>query len=274
MSTERHEWTLDLTRRVRFAGRLRMTSALHVGSGDAGAASVDDRVLRHPGGRPFIPGSSLKGALRSHLERVTGALARAAGKENGDSVFSCRLYEQGETTCPTPGWIDEGKDATQATEDDFEALCHTCTLFGSPILAGKIALPDLDVLDETYAGRVEVRDGVGVNRDRGKAQDGILFDYEVVPSGTAFAFELSADSPDDDELALLSVAVRELQRGNVRVGGKTTRGLGACALEDVTIYDADFSTLGGLEQHLKEGDETPVADPDAFLDDHIQPLFD
>jgi len=275
MDTDGHDWTLRMDRRVRFEGRLRMNSALHVGGG-TGAARADATVLRHADGRPFIPGSSLKGALRSHLER----LSQAPGLADA-GVGSCLLYpdRQEESTapgCPTPGWVDAGKDATAAEEEQFEALCHTCTLFGSPILAGKVRIPDLDVVEESYGGGVEVRDGVGIDRDRGQAVDGVKFDYEVVPSDTAFHFSIAVENPDTVELGLLAAGVRELQSGNLPLGGKTTRGLGACVLEDLSLYDADLSSAAGLSNYLtSRGDETPteVNDPASFLDDCIEALL-
>jgi len=240
--TSRHDWTLGMTRRVEFAGRLRMTSALHVGGGVGTTSFTDAGVLRHPDGRPFIPGSSMKGVLRSHLERLAQAPALS---ETG--VESCLLYpEDPETTsapeCPSPGWIEEGKDATTAEESDFERLCHTCTLFGSPILAGKVRIPDLEVIRDTYAGEVEIRDGVGIDRDRGRPVEQVKFDYEVVPSGTAFTFSFVVDSPDPAELGLAAIAVREMQRGHVSIGAMTTRGLGHCVLEDVRIQEAGWRT--------------------------------
>jgi CRISPR-associated RAMP protein (TIGR02581 family) len=275
MDTDGHDWTLRMDRRVRFEGQLRMNSALHVGSGSE-ASHADATVLRHADGRPFIPGSSLKGALRSHLERLSQSPALA-----DVGVESCLLYPDHpqETTapnCPTPGWVDAGKDATSAEEEQFEALCHTCTLFGSPILAGKVRIPDLDVVERSFGGEGEVRDGVGIDRDRGQAVDGVKFDYEVVPSDTAFHFSIAVENPDVVELGLLAAGVRELQRGNLPLGGKTTRGLGACTLEDLSLYDADLSSASGLSDYLtSRGDEkaTEVDDPASFLDDCIEALL-
>jgi len=265
-----------MDRRVRFTGRLLMQSALHVGTG-RGSSQTDATVLRHRDGRPFIPGSSLKGALRSHLERLAQAPSLAQ-----KGATSCLLYadDPDKTTgpaCPTPGWIDAGKDATQATEDEFSSLCHTCTLFGSPILAGKVRIPDLDVIEGTYPGGLEIRDGVGIDRDRGKAVDGVKFDYEVVPSDTALAFALTVENPDSVELGLLAAGIREMQRGHLAVGGKTTRGLGSCQLEDVQVYEADFGSNEGLSRYLTSRRDgkggAAVDDPAAYLDDCIEGLL-
>lgn len=273
-----------MSRRVRIKGRLRMTSALHVGGGVGTTSMTDAGVVRHADGRPYIPGSSLKGALRSHLERIcqVETLTEAG-------ATSCLLYlpeDKGPSwnptapDCPTPGWIDAGKDATKASEKDFGSLCATCTLFGSPILAGKIRVPDLEVDENTYNGQVEIRDGVGIDRDRGRAVDQVKFDYEVIPSDTVFEFELSVDSPDRVELGLVAIAIRELQDGNVSVGGKTTRGLGHCELIGITVEDTDFGSISAMADYFKrrtddqeEKASASAGDPDEQLDQWVDGLF-
>ncbi|MFB6274111.1 MAG: CRISPR-associated RAMP protein Csx7 [Salinibacter sp.] len=277
MDASRDNWTLRMDRRVRVTGTLRTESGLHVGSG-SGSSQTDATVLRHADGRPYIPGSSLKGAFRSRVARLAQAPAL---KEAG--ATSCLLYadDPDATTapdCPSPGWIDSGKDATEATEEDFGELCHTCTLFGSPILAGKIRIPDLDVTDGTRRRQGEIRDGVGIDRDRGNAveEESIKFDYEVVPVGTTFGFSLAVENPGPTELGLLAAGIREMQRGHLAIGGKTTRGLGTCVLEDLSIENADFSSAEALSDYLQKGGgkNGKVEDPDAFLDRCIEALFE
>lgn len=285
MTAPRHEWPLHMSRRVRITGRLRMTSALHVGGGVGTTSMTDAGVVRHADGRPYIPGSSMKGVLRSHLERMSQNETLA---DHG--ATSCLLYapetdKNGDTRvdwtptapdCPTPGWVDDGKDSTSATEADFASLCPTCTLFGSPILAGKIRVPDLEVDEATYGGGVEIRDGVGIDRDRGRAVDKVKFDYEVIPSDTVFDFQLSVDSPDTVELGLIAVAIREMQRGYLAVGGKTTRGMGHCTLESVAIEDTAFNNTEQLSAYLLQRaneEANQLDDPEAFLDQCIEELL-
>lgn len=299
MPTNRHDWPLQLSRRVEMTGRLRMLSALHVGGGVGSTSITDAGVVRHADGRPYIPGSSMKGALRSHLGRLcqTPALADAGMK-------SCLLYppdepdEEEETwtptaaECPTLGHVrsnlhGQEVDAPDPTElsgwsesrtDAFlDRLCCTCTLFGSPYLAGKIRVPDLEVDERTYAGEVEIRDGVGIDRDQGLAVDKVKFDYEVVPSGTVFDFTLGVDSPSPKELGLLAIAARELQRENVAVGGKTSRGLGRCRLEGLTIRDAQLGSMESAAAYFKAraGEEQrETVDPEEFLDKCIEEVLE
>ena len=260
----RHTWTITPTKRVRFTGQLRMTSALHIGSGSESPLS-DAGVVRHQDGRPFIPGSSLKGVLRSHLERLAQVLP---------GVSSCMLYrEDKHSECVTPDWVANRKDVTDAKESDFEKLCHTCTLFGSPIMAGKIRVPDLEIDESTFAGQTEVRDGVGIDRDSGLAVDQVKYDFEVVPSDTLFTFQLDVDSPDYTELALIIAGIREMEQGYISVGGKTTRGLGSCLLEGLEVFETDFSDLEAFKEFLKSGQPAQMSNQKEYMDNLVDTLF-
>lgn len=260
-------------RRIRYSGLLRMQSALHVGGGTGTQSLTDAGVLRHADGRPFIPGSSMKGVLRSHLERLAQApVLQQCGIE------SCSLYADPllETSCPTPTWqqTQAERENTTPTENDLVRLCHTCTLFGSPLMAGKVRIPDLEIEVQALSHTFEIRDGVGIDRDSGLAVNKIKFDYEVVPAGTAFHFSWTLENPDVTERALAAIAIRDLQRGYLSVGGKTTRGLGSCVLENLVIEDVDFTDMSALVLYLQEHDGGRVDDADHFLNACIDALFD
>ena len=58
-------------------GTITLKSGLHIGSGDNDMriGGTDNPVIRHPfTGEPYIPGSSLKGKIRSLLEMKYGLL--------------------------------------------------------------------------------------------------------------------------------------------------------------------------------------------------------
>ena len=90
-----------LDSRLRLFGRLVTKTGLHVGAAEgAGLDIADMPVIKDGRGLPFIPGSSLKGVLRSTVE----SLVRAAGNENArlwacdslDEKKACGAHEQGE----------------------------------------------------------------------------------------------------------------------------------------------------------------------------------
>jgi CRISPR/Cas system CSM-associated protein Csm3 (group 7 of RAMP superfamily) len=58
--------------RLEVRGELKLLTPMHIGSGERLGVVTDDPVVRfanQPDGTPFIPGSSLRGVLRSRLER-------------------------------------------------------------------------------------------------------------------------------------------------------------------------------------------------------------
>ena len=63
-------WLERLTERYLFTGRLVMESGLHIGGGRDTLTTTDSAVMKYIDDRPFIPGSSMKGAFRSTVERV------------------------------------------------------------------------------------------------------------------------------------------------------------------------------------------------------------
>ncbi len=76
------------TSRLHFRGRLAFESALRIGAQKSLAVDEPDLpVLRDGAGLPYIPGSSFKGALRSHVEAVARALQ--AGPDVRDRNLAC-----------------------------------------------------------------------------------------------------------------------------------------------------------------------------------------
>ena len=56
--------------RVEIRGALTLLDPLHIGAGERLSLSTDAPILLDPAtSAPYIPGTSLRGALRDHLER-------------------------------------------------------------------------------------------------------------------------------------------------------------------------------------------------------------
>ncbi len=67
--------TGKLEKKIRIRGTIKLLTGLHIGGSGGGLeiGGVDNPILRHPiTQEPFIPGSSLKGKLRSLVERLNG----------------------------------------------------------------------------------------------------------------------------------------------------------------------------------------------------------
>jgi CRISPR-associated RAMP protein (TIGR02581 family) len=209
---------------------------LHIGVGGSSLdpSATDSPVIRDAAGRPFIPGSSFKGALRAHLESLVRGLNRsnlwacdplAAACIDKDTIAD--LKEQAKAKSNG----DRVKEDELLTSDILSRSCDLCKLFGSPWLASHVMVRDLFADPGWWAGRVELRDGVGIDRDTETARQGVKYDFEVVPASTRFGLEVVVENADDELLGLLAIGLRELEQGRVSLGGKTTRGLGSVRLE-------------------------------------------
>ncbi len=269
-------------RRCLFTGTLMLRTGLHIGSGWAVGSPTDSPVIRTPDGRPFIPGSSFKGAFRSTVEK----LAPAAG------VWSCGLVEgqgcigaQGQEQKDfnerrNPKWSDE--DLLKQLE---KRLCATCQLFGSPYAASRILFADLlpPEGDTTADKMIQIRDGVAIDRDSEKAVDRLKYDYETVAPAQTFTVEILLEDPTDTDLGLACLGLSEFVSGLGYIGGHRSRGLGNCQIDGLQIYTLDLTTPDTTERaaRLKKYllGKTPAekmtreGNVQAFLDRHITALL-
>ena len=265
---------LTFERRYLFQGDLVFTTALHIGGGNATLSPSQSPVLLGPDREPFIPGSSLKGAFRSTVEKLAPALG----------LKTCALT--GETDCP--GSYGEAfkefnkereekqwKEAQWLAQLD-EELCDTCKLFGSQFHASRILFDDLPGI--AWAGATEIRDGVGIDRDSERARDRLKYDFEVVPAGAVFALSVTLEEPTDTDLLLACVGFSEFVSGMAGLGGKRSRGLGRCELRELRIYRLDLRDPSQRAKRLASYlvGKTPkekmdlVPDAHAFLREEIE----
>jgi len=215
-------------------GYLVAESGLHVGVGRAAEfVGTELPVIRDKHDRPFIPGSSLKGALRGHLEAVVRGMAPTDAHMKH---VACDPTNDKEVCLDAKRMRalkeEYGDDDAGLTEALAEELCLACQTFGSPWLASPVRVRDLPVVTDEWFGQFDVRDGVAIDRDKGTAADGKLYNYEVVPAGTRFELHIEAENLDEWQRGLLWLGLRALERGDVALGGFTSRGLGWVRLED------------------------------------------
>lgn len=90
---------MKLEGKIIITGKIVAKTGLHVGGSKSSLdiGGVDLNVVKTPKGQPFIPGSSLKGKLRSLLARAVGSLAVTAKEAKGsrsdeDFPFILQLF--------------------------------------------------------------------------------------------------------------------------------------------------------------------------------------
>ena len=220
-----------LENRYVLKARLRNEGGLHIGTGVAGTQT--DAPFIRMGDDAFIPGSSLRGVLRSQAERLM------------------HLFLEEGTYCQN---FDEAKDCASVKDKSKRGkeFCPICQFFGSLQLASRFKVSDAVQTVERPAQPVR-RDGVGIDRDTETARDQIKFDFEVLERGTGFEFTMQVENAGQTDFAILHLLVMELKNG-VDVGGKRSRGLGQVVMEsDYEVRYFDQEGAYSLMDYLTEG---------------------
>ena len=246
--------------RLHLKGALVFNSAHRIGTGQSlDVAAPNLPVLRTVDGRPYIPGSSFKGAWRAYTESV---LRTIQAQLNLGETLACLPISE-DTRCLTKEVIKgikeprNGDKLEQAKIDAQlrEASCWTCRVFGNGQLAAKAMVKDLMVDAESFF-RTEIRDGVAIDRDSGRAASGQLYQFEAVPPGTRFAVDILVENGSEAELGLAMLGLRAFERGEILLGGAKSRGLGWCTLEP-NWADSDYVAPDNLLDYLLPLTDTP-----------------
>jgi len=196
-----------LDKRIILSGTLEAVTPLHIGSGkpEVEIGEVDMPILRDPEGRPYVPGSSLKGRTRAEAERIA--------KKEGMEV------------CNPP----DVRNMCGSRKGRVEDFCIGCRIFGT---AGNISVSSKVKFRDAYpTGKVEElleRTGIAIDREKGTVARGALYTIEAVPAGATFNLEIVGENLTDEELKLLLAALKSVQ--DSALGGSSSRGFGKVKL--------------------------------------------
>jgi CRISPR-associated RAMP protein (TIGR02581 family) len=192
----------------------------------------------------YFPGTSLKGVLRSHLERVARTLQPR-------SVCLPYYERPGKTPVPVPseaGSVGCGHRVRRSRKEDTSAECYAdscaaCRTFGSLRFGGRLSISDAYPL-EGHAPQTEQRNGVGIDRFTGGTVPGVLFDLLVLVGGV-FETRLRLVNFETWQLAALGLLLIDLRDELIQVGSGRSRGLGRVRGE---VIDYRLSYLTPTEQ--------------------------
>lgn len=221
---------------------LHSDEALHVGTGVSGT-NTDAPVITM-NGKPFLPGSSLRGVLRATAERLLDTLWRDQ---------QCLSFAKPIPNCDSG--VDKPEVLEQKIKDNKATFCDMCQFFGSTNLAARFKVGDAT---QTAARQPIRRDGVGIDRDTETARDQIKYDFEVLEPGVDFSFTMQIENATLSDKAILYLLLCELKNG-IDVGGKRARGLGRVRLSDVSVEYFDQAGDSGhkLRDYLLSGNLAP-----------------
>jgi len=243
-------------------------TGLRVGAGGESAepTATDLPLLKDNTGRPYIPGSSLRGVLRSHVERIIRSLEPTFNNGKG----ACYPTEE-DKWCVPEDTMQQWRTKVRSREADDAWLarqvctlsCRVCRVFGSPWLASRVRIADL------YANgdiTTELRDGVAIDREKETVKN--KYDFEAATKDAHFTLNITAENLDRNEFGLLWLGVRELERGHIAVGGFKGRGLGQVKLDKLTLRGVETEQRDKLKAYLLSGrlSSYELKEADAWLE--------
>lgn len=183
----------------------------------------------------YIPGSSLKGVIRSYIEKVLRT------KKGDTHDGSCNPLIK-EKSCPYR--IDEIEKKLKKENREIQSYeiykesCRACKIFGNTKLKSRAAF--LDAYPDG-AIKTETRHGVAISRLTHAVAAG-PFDMEVLIDGK-FVTELYIENFEIWQLGLIALSLQGLNDKLVRVGFGKNRGFGEVEVKVQKIIFSFSKTL-------------------------------
>lgn len=206
-------------------GRIILQSGLHIGAGDTEMhiGGTDNPVVTHPHTRePFIPGSSLKGKVRSLLELRSGMMIHGDGKPLSAGVFKKNIFgsERAEAMKILKIFGVSGADGDAAME-----IGPTRASFADCPVNKECG----EIVRANNWSFTEVKSENSINRIKGTAQNPRF--TERVPAGMIFDFSITLKEMEGDENLqdFLLEGLKLLESD--ALGGSGSRGYGRVRFE-------------------------------------------
>lgn len=216
---------MKLISKIFIKGQIKLLTGMHIGGSKTALdiGGIDLNVIKTSEGVPFIPGSSLKGKLRSLLAREEGSDDVKKDSEDIKQIFG-----------ESPSKDSSGQITRLIVRD---ALMNADNKTKIENREGEFSEMELDFTETKWENTI--------NRKSGTAEH--PRQLERVPAGAIFDFELVYNEFDDikpeTHLTLIKKAMRLLE--DDYLGGSGSRGYGKIKFENLEFLQKDLSIYEG-----------------------------
>ncbi|MBE0427713.1 MAG: hypothetical protein IBX72_13855 [Nitrospirae bacterium] len=197
---------------------IRFTTPFIVGSGFGKGGLVDSTTVKGNNNIVYLPGSSIKGRIKSEF------------KKNMEMLY--------------PGSICNSLISRRTEickQQDIKNACAICRIFGSEFCEGSLIFEDAvieerirDILHKIEGNKViplfqsSIRTGIRLNRFLKTAEEGALFTLEGVNPAIVLTSRIYGSCYiSDDECSYLKEVIKTI----THLGGNKARGMGRCSVD-------------------------------------------
>jgi CRISPR-associated protein Csm3 len=254
MSTHTAQTQLQLVGKLILSGELHCEAGLHIGAGKGSLeiGGADNPVVKDAFGLPYIPGSSLRGRIRSLLENALGLTTPAElvylSKRKGQEVRIHQSDRPDDEICllfgRNPGRMD--RVAGEAL-DTRAATPARLAIYDAPLDAASITAQMRENLDDEIT---EVKSENAIDRITSQANPRTL---ERVPAGARFHVRMVLDVLCEEDKALAARLIEGLRLlEDDALGGGGSRGSGRVRFANLKLVwrNRTFYSTGGAETEL------------------------
>ena len=254
MSSHTAQTELTFLGKLILEGEIHCQTGLHIGAGKGSLeiGGADNPVVKDAFGIPYIPGSSLRGRLRSLLEQTLGLAVPSElvylSKRKGQEVRIHQSDRPDDEICVifgrNPGRVEK------VTGEAMEAPLATparLTVYDAPLIVDSITPAMRENLDDELT---EVKSENAVDRITSQANPRTL---ERVPAGAKFKFRIVLDvlcTEDKPLLARVAEGLRLLEDDALGGGGSRGNGRVSFAALSLAWRSQDYYAKGATEQSL------------------------
>lgn len=208
-------------------------SCLAIHSGKSSAYSVLDQPVVRIGGTPVIPGSSLKGALRSITESLFS-------KHNIKvCIPEASIPKDIKKNRRVGEYVNSLGRLSPCDPSKNKTVCSVCEIFGSASLSGRTIFADARPSSTVLPIK---RNHVALTRDTKSQADGSLMEFEAIDKDAEFVGTIRVINPETWQIGAIISALDTLKM--MGLGSKKTAGYGEIDVKIIDINKKRFNNNG------------------------------
>jgi CRISPR-associated protein Csm3 len=232
----------QLEKKILIQGNISLLTGLHIGGANVamGIGGIDKAVIRNPlDNRPLIPGSSLKGKMRSLLELHNGTLGPGNGPTKDDKLTIVQLF---------------GNAIGRKEKDEGIQQIPSRLIVRDALISNQ--QEDFPFADLPFS---EAKTEVNIDRITSQANPRQI---ERVPAGARFPFTmvLNIFKGDNQQVLLNELFCAMLLLEDDYLGGHGSRGYGqvTISIEKILERNTDYYKSNASEKEITKDCEIPI----------------